>query len=137
MTMSRSPRRLAERTLPLAVAALLLAGCAAAGGGFGGSAGPAASADPETLIGLAPQQLGEALGVPELQRREPPAEVWQYRTATCVFDIYLYDEDDGPRAAHYEARSRSNGAVDPALCLGSVVQRYRVASAEETPPAQL
>lgn len=131
MTASRSPRRLAAVTLPIAVAALLMAGCTMTGGGVG----PAAPADPESLIGLAPQQIGEALGVPELQRREPPAEVWQYRTTTCVFDLYLYNEEGGLRAAHYEARSRSNGEVDPALCLGSVVERYRVALADGPAPA--
>ncbi len=135
MTASRSPRRLAATTLPIAVASLLIAGCTMAGGPFGAGAGPAAPADPNTLIGLAPQQIGEALGVPELQRREPPAEVWQYRTTTCVFDLYLYDQEGGLRAAHYEARSRTNGEVDPALCLGSVVERYRVALANETAPA--
>ena len=73
--------------------------------------------------------------MPELQRREPPAEVWQYRTTTCVFDLYLYNEEGGLRAAHYEARSRSNGEVDPAVCLGSVVERYRVALADGPAPA--
>ena len=30
------------------------------------------------------------------------------------------------------ARSRTNGTVDAAQCLGSIVERYRVAEAEET-----
>lgn len=135
MTASRSPRRLADAALSFAAAGLLMAGCTSTGDLLIGSSESAASADPATLIGLAPQQIGEALGVPELQRREPPAEVWQYRTTTCVFDLYLYDEEGGLRAAHYEARSRSNGEVDPAVCLGSVVERYRVALAEEPAPA--
>jgi len=130
MTGSRSPRRFA--LVPLVVAATALtAACTSTGGGFG----PAATADPDTLIGLAPEQISDALGAPELQRREPPAEVWQYRTQICVFDLYLHDEDGASRAIHYEARSRSNGEIDPAECLGSVVERPRLASTEEAVPA--
>lgn len=135
MTAGRSPRRFAPRysVAPfLAILTALTAGCATGGGGLLGSA---ATADPQSLIGLAPQQISEALGSPELQRREPPAEVWQYRTAICVFDLYLYEEAEGSRAAHYAARSRSNDAIDPATCLGSVVERYRVAAAEDTDQA--
>lgn len=130
MTAGRSPRRFAIRSL-LAVITALAAACTTEGGGLLGDYG-GATADPDSLIGLGPQQIGEALGVPELQRHEPPAEIWQYRTQICVFDLYLYEEEDGNRAAHYEARSPSNGTIDPAACLGSVVERSRLAAAENT-----
>ncbi len=135
MARRRSLRRFANASFILLASSL--AGACSSGGGFMGGMASAPS-DPDALIGLAPQQIGEALGMPELQRSEPPAEVWQYRTSTCVFDLYIYDEDEGRRAVHYTARSRSNGAVDAAQCLGSIVERYRVASAEDSEePAQL
>lgn len=138
MMASRFPRRRA-RIAAIAVLGALAAGCAPGSdgmmAGLGSMFGPSASADPAALIGLAPEQIGETLGRPELQRLEPPAEVWQYRSGLCVFDLYLYDQEEGRRAVHYEARSRSNGAVDPAECLGSVVARERLAAAEDAAPA--
>ena len=110
MQRRRSRRRFAA-VPTIAFAAALSAGCSQTGDGLLSGAGSAAAADPDSLIGLAPQQIGETLGVPELQRREPPAEVWQYRTRTCVFDLYIYEEDGARQAVHYTARSRTNGAV--------------------------
>ena len=128
-------RRFANTSFTL-LASSLAAACAS--GGFMAGGTPFASSDPDALIGLAPQQVGEALGMPELQLSEPPAEVWQYRTSSCVFNLYIYDEEEGRRAVHYTARSRSNGAVDAAHCLESIVERYRVASSEDAEePARL
>ena len=137
MKAGRFPRRFV--ILPALSIVLSLGACASTGSGTFG--GPAPKTNPDTLIGLMPQQIGETLGAPELQRSEPPAEVWQYRSPTCVFDLYLFEEDDsGPRAVHYEARSRSNTAVDPAECLGSVIAHARLASTDADPnsdPARL
>ncbi len=130
MARRRSCRRLA--TLPAVILApALLVACASDDGMFK-SANSSVTADPGALMGLAPQQISEQLGAPELQRREPPAEVWQYRTSACVFNLYIYDEEEGRRAVHYTARSRANGAVDAAQCLGSIVERNRIASAGQT-----
>ncbi|NNG04617.1 MAG: hypothetical protein HKM95_11020 [Inquilinus sp.] len=120
---------------PAVALVLLGTGCASLLDGMSAMAPPV---DPQTLIGLAPQQISAVLGEPELQRQEPPAEVWQYRTEDCVFDLYLYREESDSRAVHYEARSRSNGTVDPAQCLGSVVARSPLAEAPSTTaPASL
>ena len=139
MQRRRSVRRFAASTI-LVFTTALAAGCSPAGDGLMASGGDFEAADPASLIGLAPQQIGETLGLPELQRIEPPAEVWQYRTQSCVFDLYIYDEEGDRRAVHYTARSRDNGEVDAGQCLGSIVERYRVAAAEEAAeedPAQL
>ena len=138
MARRRSARRFAT-PCSAALLTVLLAACAS-GDGLMKSANSSVSEDPNGLIGLEPQQIAERLGAPELQRSEPPAEVWQYRTRACVFNLYIYDEEDGRRAVHYTARSRDNGEVDAGQCLGSIVERYRVASAEEAEaeePAQL
>lgn len=78
--------------------------------------------DPEVLVGLAPEALAARLGEPELRRHEQPVEVWQYRSDTCVLDLYLDSADGtGRRVVYYEARRRSEGEVPPALCLGEIV----------------
>lgn len=102
----------------------LLAACAPGAGGAGGLA--AAPRDPAILIGLDAAGLEAMLGAPELKRREPPAEMWQYRTETCVLDLYLYPGagDGTPSVAQYAARARTadpaGGPVDAARCLGAV-----------------
>jgi len=107
----------------------LLAACAPGAGGTGGLA--AAPRDPTTLIGLDAAGLEAMLGAPELKRREPPAEMWQYRTETCVLDLYLYPAPGAgggsPSVAQYATRARTadpaGGPVDAARCLGAVAAR--------------
>lgn len=52
--------------------------------------------------------LARTLGPAELRRRDGPAEVWQYRSATCVLDAYLYPprKDARLRVVRLEARRR-------------------------------
>lgn|GEM_PF-748234 len=122
------PRRGRGAGILMAAAALLVAACTAAGGGTGagdrGIAAPGASdVDPQQLMGMAPSGVAAMLGEPELRRREGPAEVWQYRSSRCAFNIYM-DEDDtlGQRVVYYGARSRTAGtSVRPPQCLGEIV----------------
>ncbi len=100
-------------------AAFLTAGCVTQQ-----SAAPAAEArivNPQSLIGLSPDQVSDRLGTPELRRSEPPAEVWQYRTETCVVDLYLYDENGSLRVLTYQVRGRSGAAVRAERCVADVV----------------
>ncbi|MEE8271848.1 MAG: hypothetical protein V3R98_08975 [Alphaproteobacteria bacterium] len=119
--------------LVAAVLAGLTAACAKGPTGHWphASTGRVESADPDVLIGLPPSEISAMLGEPELRRQEPPAEVWQYRTDRCVFDLYFYTEDGASQAIYYEARDRANGDVDVGQCLGSVVRRDRIASAPD------
>ena len=80
-------------------------------------------ADPEALLGQSTDAVAAELGAPEIRRREPPVEVWQYRSDACVFDVY-FDSPDGrttPVVVYYEARSRNAGPTDPPGCLGEIV----------------
>ncbi|MGP1394623.1 MAG: hypothetical protein ACTS3R_03840 [Inquilinaceae bacterium] len=61
------------------------------------------------------------LGQPELRRREGAGELWQYRTAACVVDLFLYDGADGLTVTHAESRSRHTLGADAPDCLASVV----------------
>lgn len=46
--------------------------------------------DPLALEGRSDDAVRGLFGAPTLIRHEPPAEIWQYRSATCVLDVFLY-----------------------------------------------
>jgi hypothetical protein len=73
---------------------------------------------PERLAGLAAADLSALLGPPGFVRRDPPAEIWQYGTETCVLDLFLYaDAAGGPiRVEHFEFRGRTVAGVAPKAC---------------------
>ena len=107
-----------------ALAGLLLAGCASGGGSAPGAAGTALlRVDPAILMGRSPQEVAARLGEPELKRREPPAEIWQYRTRDCVLDVYLFAESGALRVVHTEARRRSDGQAAAGGCQGALAAR--------------
>lgn len=122
-------RRATGRLRPVGYAALcplLLAACVETA-----AIDPAGPVDPESLMGRAPGAVLADLGEPELRRREPPVEVWQYRSDACVFDVYFdrHDGQAGPVVVFYEARSRggTSGPADPPGCLGEVIAAGRTA----------
>jgi hypothetical protein len=78
--------------------------------------------DPTRVLGLAPDKLTELLGRPELTRREPPAEIWQYRGETCVFDVFLYEESGLVRVIYLEARDGSAQRVAERNCLNQLLR---------------
>jgi hypothetical protein len=79
--------------------ALALAACAG-----GGSTGNAVSLD--NLAGLAPSQVAALYGQPDFRRSDPPAEVWQYRSADCVLDLYFYGGAGGEQLVFAQSRPR-------------------------------
>ena len=123
---------LGGRASGLAVAmmsAALLAACAvpqpiattvphAAAGTTGAAPGPLHFPNLRSeLTGLHPPEILAMLGQPDLRRDEPPAEVWQYRTADCVVNLFFYQEQDGYRLIHAETWQRSLAiGAEPARC---------------------
>lgn len=77
---------------------------------------------PDAIVDQTGRAVRALLGVPDLQRREPPAEVWQYTGEDCVLDITFYPAKDGSpaRAAYLESRSIDGARLAPAVCLGSL-----------------
>ena len=59
-----------------------------------------ANLDPNALIGLARADVAALLGPPKLLRRDPPAEMWQYRSDACVLHVFMYVS----RGGHYLVR---------------------------------
>ena len=100
--------RSARLTLPgfTVIASLALAGCAGAHHGNPNGAVPDAGVDasgavpPYDLVGLDGQSLETLLGKPGLVRRDYPAEVWQYRSPSCVLDVYFYTDAAGVTVTH-------------------------------------
>ncbi len=100
----KSPAGAAWRLGVLLSLALTLAACA--GGEFAGSAAPGAVRLGD-LAGLAPSQVAALYGQPDFRRNDPPAEVWQYRSADCVLDLYFYSGNDGEQLVFAQSRPRS------------------------------
>lgn len=69
------------------------------------------------VMGLDRSEVEQLLGRPGLVRRESPAEIWQYQTTSCVLDVFLYDEAEGPRVTYVEARS--TGAAEPIAAMAA------------------
>ena len=78
--------------------------------------------DPARLMGLDRAGLAKLLGDPELTRREPPAEIWQYRGASCVFDVFLYEEAGRQRVTYLEARDGAARRVGARGCLNELLR---------------
>ena len=59
-----------------------------------------------SLKALSTEALVARLGEPDFTRHDPPAEIWQYRGATCVLDVFLYPEDGEMKVLHAATRDR-------------------------------
>jgi len=114
----------------------LLAGCAGPGAktpplhpvetGAGPTAGPGRLAigprgPLDALKGLTAPQVERLFGPASFRRVDPPAEIWQYRGATCILDLFLYPEGATMQVAHAQARQPTGGAADLRACLDAQV----------------
>lgn len=122
-----------RRFLFAAAALALLAACAATAPPPAASLQPAAApmphlVPPPKLAGLSAAAIVALLGEPDFRRAEPPAELWQYRSADCVLDLFLYGGAGGFHVAYSDTRERSmldTGAGSCAGGGGSVLSRFR------------
>ncbi len=87
------------------LAAVLRAGCAAAPETAATDPAPAA-ATMGGLAGLSAAELVGRLGQPDFRRSDPPAQLWQYRRAGCVLDVFLYRDGKAFRVVHAETHGR-------------------------------
>lgn len=88
------------------VLALVLALAACASDDFADSAASPGSVRLGNLAGLAPAQVAALYGQPDFRRNDPPAEVWQYRSADCVLDLYFYSGAGGEQLVFAQSRPR-------------------------------
>lgn len=81
--------------------------------------------DPQHLIGMLEEDLLRVLGPPDFKRRDPPAEIWQYRKSSCLLDLFLYQDkerSDAYAVNHVEARGLDINRVSGKACLLSVLR---------------
>lgn len=78
---------------------------------------------PARLKGMGAGALQHVLGRPSFIRRDPPAEIWQYRVRACTLDLFLYDETDRKAVAHYAVRTPNGGTVSDQACLDEILAR--------------
>ncbi len=69
--------------------------------------------DPNQIVGLFAPEVAILLGRPVTVRREVGAEIWQYRRADCIFDLFLYREDGEPmpRVTYFELRAARGASL--------------------------
>jgi hypothetical protein len=76
------------------------------------------SASSNNILDLSGQEILSVFSQPELIRTDAPTTIWQYRTASCVLDIYYTTRDQTALRApvvHYEIRAREKGVADEAV----------------------
>lgn len=83
---------------------------------------PPINDDPRQLIGLDRSGVAALLGDPALIRREEPAEIWQYVTAECVFDVVLYAAGQRYAVSYLEARDETAAVQEPRPCLNKLLR---------------
>ena len=58
--------------------------------------------DPDQLLGMGRDQVVAVLGMPNLLRRDPPAELWLYEGQACTAHLFLYQSSpDGDYQVRY------------------------------------
>ena len=117
-----------------AALAFLLAACQAVprDSGEGQPAAPILSSHGDAFIGLGGGDLTNALGEPDMVRREAPAEVWQYDSAMCVVDFYFYEAGGRMAVAYVEARDMLAGSEPTERCVKSLLQSVAIDDASQS-----
>ena len=77
--------------------------------------------NPDQLLGLGRDQVVAMLGMPDLLRRDPPAELWLYEGKSCTAHLFLYPSS---RDSDYEVRHfETQQAATASACFASLVAR--------------
>jgi hypothetical protein len=90
-------------------------------------AAPAAASVPDAriLTGMALAEVVALLGEPDFRRSEPPAELWQYRSADCVLDLFFYADAGGYRVRRSATRDRHVAPPMVASCTAAFDRQSR------------
>lgn len=77
-----------------------------------------AAENPDALFGLNATEIELMLAKPDLQRKDYPSVAWQYRSNSCVVDVFYTTPNEGDMAQaqvqHFEMRSRNLITADKA-----------------------
>jgi hypothetical protein len=72
------------------------------------------------LMGRSPDGVTETLGAPSFQRKEPPAEVWQYRGERCILDVFFMPKDGALAVTHVTIRGYGVAKIAEPDCLADL-----------------
>ncbi len=81
--------------------------------------------NPKQLFGLSGKRVAALLGPANFVRRDGTAEVWQYRAAECVLDVFLYRRDATLSVAHVDLRQRRAATQPPRRCFAGLLVKQR------------
>jgi hypothetical protein len=88
--------------------------------------------EPDNLIGYSPSRLKSLFGEPSFVRSDPPAELWQYKNASCIMDLYLYnDGSDNFAVTHLEFRQTEQSVEKFEQCLRLIITNTQALLAPE------
>ena len=84
---------------------------------------PAIDDDPDRLMGLGTVELTRMLGDPRFVRRDSSAQLWRYRSKTCILDLFLYRTGGRPEfsVSHVETRRSEGGSTPQRECFGALL----------------
>jgi len=76
----------------------------------------------DELLGKRTPWVSEHLGQPFFKRTEGGAELWQYKTAECVLNIFIYEDFEGGqrRVLHFDARDLKGKPTKRDGCINSI-----------------
>ena len=84
---------------------------------------------PNTMIGSASIILLRDLGIATMIRQEGPIEIWQYRFASCVVDLFFYPANHGSSQLiikDWDMRSAViGGRVNEGKCLAAIDRHHQ------------
>ena len=66
----------------------------------------------DQLVGMSAGEITRLLGLPRSLRRDPPAEVWQYASASCIMFVFLYEGQPADAAEKSKATKQISAARD-------------------------
>lgn len=93
---------------------------ATTGAGTRSAAVAPATGAPTRLNNLSGTQIVAMLGEPGFKREENPAQIWRYRSDSCVLELMLYRLDRDLQVRHVEARDDKFRAVAQNACIDSI-----------------
>jgi len=80
---------------------------------------------PSKLVGIDGFDVEEALGKPDFIRKDDGVEIWQYRTAHCILDLFLYQKRGHLSVDHSELRGALPDHKADRTCFKSIVMRLK------------
>ena len=78
-----------------------------------------------SLIGRTQLEIQAALGSPQFQRFDVPAQIWQYRQNGCVLYLFLYPSSRGLSVSHLETRDHVYAGNDQHKCFAEILRAAR------------